>query len=176
LTDNAAIAKATAPHPAMHKPAMTALTFRDATPADIPIILTLSHAGDARGAQTPALDPASLSDPRYRAAFAEIAASPAHRLIVAETNGEVVGTLQISIIPGLPRFGMKRGLLENVHIRADQRGSGLGTEMVQWAVDFCREAGCGLVQLTSNKVRLDAHRFYQKLGFQASHEGFKLFL
>lgn len=153
---------------------MTELTFRDATAADLATMIRLSHAGDARGADTPPLDPATLDDPRYRAAFDEITADANHRLIVAERDGEVVGTLQISFVPGLPNFGMKRGLLENVHIRADQRGSGLGTQMVQWAVERCREAGCGLVQLTSNKVRKDAHRFYVKLGFAQSHEGFKL--
>jgi GNAT superfamily N-acetyltransferase len=153
---------------------MTLLTFRDATPDDIAILIGLSHAGDARGAETPPLDPASLTDPRYRAAFDDIAADPNHRLVVAERDGAVVGTLQISFIPGLPNFGMKRGLLENVHIRADQRGGGLGTEMLNWAIERCREAGCGLVQLTSNKVRLDAHRFYERLGFVKSHEGFKL--
>ncbi|WIY51812.1 GNAT family N-acetyltransferase [Devosia sp. YIM 151766] len=155
---------------------MTDLTFRDATPADIPTLLQLAHAGDARGADAPPLDPASLNDPRYRAAFDAISADPNHRLIVAERRGEVVGTLQISFIPGLPRFGMKRGMLENVHVRADQRGNGLGSEMVQWAVARCREAGCGLVQLTSNKVRLNAHRFYEKLGFEQTHMGFKLLL
>ncbi|ODT70036.1 MAG: hypothetical protein ABS75_14485 [Pelagibacterium sp. SCN 63-23] len=155
---------------------MTELTFRDALPADIPTMLMLSHAGDPRGSDTPPLDPASLEDPRYRAAFDAITADPNHRLIVAERSGEVVGTLQISILPGLPRFGMSRGLLENVHIRADQRGNGLGSAMVLWAIERCREAGCGIVQLTSNKVRLDAHRFYRKLGFEPSHEGFKLML
>ncbi|HEV7345994.1 MAG TPA: GNAT family N-acetyltransferase [Devosia sp.] len=153
---------------------MTKLTFRDAVPADIAMIVGLSHAGDARGKDTPPLDPATLNDPRYRAAFDEITADPSHRLVVAEKSGEVVGTLQISYIPGLPAFGMKRGMLENVHIRADQRGSGLGTEMVSWAIERCREAGCGNVQLTSNKLRLDAHRFYRQLGFTNSHEGFKL--
>ena len=153
---------------------MTALTFRDATPTDIATMIQLSHAGDARGADTPPLDPASLTDPRYRAAFDEMTGNPHHRLVVAERNGEVVGTIQLSFIPGLPNFGMRRGLLENVHIRADQRGTGLGTQMVQWAIERCREAGCGVVQLTSNKVRTDAHRFYEKLGFAKSHEGFKL--
>jgi len=153
---------------------MTNLTFRDAIPADIATIIGLSHAGDARGKDTPPLDPATLDDPRYRAAFDDIAADPSHRLVVAERNGEIVGTIQISYIPGMPNFGMKRGMLENVHIRADQRGSGLGTEMMLWAIERCREAGCGLVQLTSNKLRLDAHRFYGKLGFTKSHEGFKL--
>lgn len=153
---------------------MAELTFRDATLADIPTMLRLSHAGDARGKETPPLDPASLDDPRYRAAFDEITADAKHRLVVAEKGDEVVGTLQISFIPGMPNFGMKRGLLENVHIRADQRGSGLGSQMVLWAVEQCREAGCGLVQLTSNKLRVDAHRFYEKLGFAKTHEGFKL--
>lgn len=153
---------------------MTDLHFRDATPADIPTMLQLSHAGDARGKDTPPLDPATLDDPRYRAAFDEITADPRHRLVVVERDGEVIGTIQLSFIPGLTNFGMKRGLLENVHIRADQRGSGLGSQMVQWAIERCREAGCGLVQLTSNKVRTDAHRFYAKLGFAQTHEGFKL--
>ena len=153
---------------------MTDLTFRDATPADIPTMLQLSHAGDSRGPETPPLDPAALSDPRVHAAFDDIQADPNHRLIVAELDGAVVGTLQISFLPGLPNFGMKRGLLENVHIRSDLRGGGYGSQLVTWAVDRCREAGCGIVQLTSNKVRKDAHRFYVKLGFAQSHEGFKL--
>jgi GNAT superfamily N-acetyltransferase len=155
---------------------MPDLIFRDATPADIPTILTLAHAGDARGAATPPLDPATFADPRYLAAFEAIARDPAHRLIVAEFGGEVIGTLQITFIPGLVNFGLKRGLLENVHIRADQRGSGHGSIMMQWAIERCREHGCGVVQLTSNKVRTDAHRFYRKLGFAQSHEGFKLAL
>jgi GNAT superfamily N-acetyltransferase len=155
---------------------MPDLIFRDATPADLATMLMLSHAGDARGADTPPLDPQTLSDPRYRAAFDAITADPNHSLIVAERDGEVVGTLQISFIPGLPRFGMTRGVLENVHIRTDQRSNGLGSQMVQWAIQRCREAGCGMVQLTSNKVRLDAHRFYEKLGFAKTHEGFKLLL
>jgi len=154
---------------------MTDLLFRDATPADIETILTLSHAGDARGADAPPLDPATLGDPRYRTAFEAITSDPNHRLIVVEQSGEVIGTLQISFVPGLSRFGATRGMLENVHIRPDQRGNGLGSQMVQWAIERCREAGCGMVQLTSNKLRLDAHRFYKKLGFEQSHEGFKLY-
>ena len=155
---------------------MTELTFRDATPDDIATILTLSHAGDSRGTDTPPLDPESLSDPRNRAAFDAMQADPNYRLIIAERDGAVVGTLQITIVLGLTRRGMKRGLLEDVHIRADQRGTGLGTTMVSWAIEQCRQAGCGMVQLTSNKVRTDAHRFYVKLGFAQSHEGFKLML
>ncbi len=153
---------------------MPDLIFRDATAADIPTILALCTAGDARGADAPYVDPASYADPRYLTAFEAIAADPAHRLIVAEHGGEVIGTLQISVIPGLPKFGMTRGILENVHIRADQRGTGYGGQLVRWAIEVCRERGCDMVQLTSNKVRTDAHRFYRTLGFQQSHEGFKL--
>lgn len=155
---------------------MSDLIYRDARPEDVPTILTLCHAGDARGTDTPPLDPETMTDPRYRAAFDEISADPSHRLIVVERDNEIVGTLQISFLPGLPRFGMRRSILENVHVRADQRGDGLGSQMVQWAIERSREAGCGIVQLTSNKIRLDAHRFYRKLGFEQTHEGFKLFL
>jgi len=155
---------------------MTRITIRDAIPADIAVILTLSHNGDARGAATPPLDPSTFNDPRYRAAFDEIAADTNQRLVVAELDGEVLGTLQISFVPGLTRFGMKRGVLENVHIRADQRGTGYGSQLVNWAIEQCRHGGCGMVQLTSNKVRTDAHRFYSRLGFENSHEGFKLML
>lgn len=155
---------------------MPHLLYRDARPEDISTILILCHAGDARGADTPPLDHASLADPRYRTAFDEISADPNNHLVVVESAGEIVGTLQISVLPGLTRFGMKRAILENVHIRGDQRGHGLGSQMVRWAVERCREYGCGMVQLTSNKVRLDAHRFYRKLGFEQTHEGFKLLL
>jgi GNAT superfamily N-acetyltransferase len=155
---------------------MPDLIFRDAKPDDIAIILELSHAGDARGADTPPLDRATLTDPRYRAAFDEISADPNNRLIVVEHHGQVVGTLQVTVIPGLSRFGMKRAILENVHIRPEQRGNGLGSRMVRWAIEEARLAGCGMVQLTSQKVRRDAHRFYERLGFTATHEGFKLLL
>lgn len=151
------------------------LLFRDAMIEDIGAILQLAHAGDARGADLPALDPTSFSDPRYRAAFEAIARDPNHRLIVADIEGTMVGTLQISLIPGLSRFGMWRGLLENVFVDPDRRGSGIGSELVGWAIEYCRNAGCGMIQLTSNKQRQDAHRFYRRLGFEATHEGFKLY-
>jgi len=149
------------------------LVFRDARIEDVPAVLALSDAGLAPGLERAAEAP-NAADPRYTAAFAAIDADPSHRLIVAESGGEVVGTFQVSIIPGLPNFGMIRGQLENVHVRADQRGKGVGSAMMRWAIDHCRERGCGLVQLTSNKARSDAHRFYEALGFTRSHEGFKL--
>jgi GNAT superfamily N-acetyltransferase len=85
-----------------------------------------------------------------------------------------VGTLQLTIIPGLSRRGATRSIIEAVRIHADERGSGLGTQLIEWAIDASRREGCHLVQLTSDKSRVDAHRFYERLGFEASHLGFKL--
>ena len=152
---------------------MSQITFRDARSGDIPAIVWLMHEGHVR-ADTPPLDPATVDDPRYRVAFDEIAADPAHRLIVAERDGAVVGTVQISYLPGLSHFGARRAQFENVFVSPDQRGAGVGTAMMQWAIERSREAGCSIIQLTSGKVRTDAHRFYERLGFTASHEGFKL--
>ena len=147
------------------------LSFRDATRDDIGFILQLSF----DGAAAPGLNAAPEPDnPSTLAAFDAISADPNHRLIVAERDGQRVGTLQISFVPGLANNGLWRGMLENVHIAAAERGRGLGGEMVGWAIERCRERGCGVVQLTSNKLRKDAHRFYERLGFAKSHEGFKL--
>jgi GNAT superfamily N-acetyltransferase len=153
---------------------MAAIIFRNATPADLPTILALSDAGAAGGPRE--VDPATYADLRYRAAFDAIAADPNHRLVVAEEDGEIVGTLQLSYLPGLPRFGLTRAVLENVHVDAGRRGSGIGSLMVRWAIEEARARGAGIVQLTSNKLRLDAHRFYRHLGFEQTHEGFKLLL
>lgn len=153
---------------------MTTLVFRDATPTDIPTILAICDAGAAEGPRD--VDPSTYADPRYRAAFDAIAADPNHRLIVVEDEAEVIATLQLSFLPGLSRLGMWRCILENVHVRADRRGGGIGSQMVRWAVEEARSQGAGMVQLTSNKVRTNAHRFYRTLGFEQSHEGFKLIL
>jgi GNAT superfamily N-acetyltransferase len=89
-------------------------------------------------------------------------------------EGRVIGTLQLTIIPGLSHRGATRALIEAVRIHADERGSGLGSKLIEWAIDTSRRLGCRMVQLTSDKMRTDAHRFYERLGFTASHEGFKL--
>jgi GNAT superfamily N-acetyltransferase len=152
---------------------MTRLTYRNATPGDLPLIIGMI----VEDSVTPTLDdPAAADGPGYHAALAAIDADPNQELLVAELEGEAVGCFQLSFIPGLMRHGMWRGLIEMVHVRAALRNSGYGTEMMRWAVARCRERGCGLVQLTSNKRRLDAHRFYRRLGFEQSHEGFKLLL
>lgn len=110
----------------------------------------------------------------YLRAFDLVDADPAHLLVVAVDDGEVVGTLQLSFVPGLARRGALRAQIEAVSVQASHRGRGLGSAMVGWAVEQARRRGCGLVQLTSDKRRHDAHRFYERLGFVATHEGMKL--
>lgn len=121
-------------------------------------------------------DPGPPLDPRYREAFAAIAGDRNQLLVVAEEGAAVVGCLQLTFIPGLSLKGTWRGQIESVRIDASRRGGGLGRQMFEWAIAECRRRGCGLVQLTMNKSRADALRFYESLGFVASHEGFKLML
>jgi GNAT superfamily N-acetyltransferase len=82
--------------------------------------------------------------------------------------------LQLSFIPGLTHRGMRRGQIEGVRVAAGERGSGVGTAMLEWAVEECSKRGCGLVQLTTDERRADAHRFYEALGFRPTHRGYKL--
>jgi len=111
----------------------------------------------------------------YRSAFAQIDRDPAQLLVVlTDTAGEVVGTLQLTFIPGLARRGALRAQIEAVRVDARLRGHGLGAEMLRWAITEAQRRGCTLVQLTSDKRRPKAHRLYDRLGFVASHEGFKL--
>lgn len=116
-------------------------------------------------------EPADLMP--YDATFARIAGDPSEVLVVADVGADVLGTLQLSLIPGLSRRGALRGQVEGVRVAADLRGTGLGEQMVRWAVDRAKGEGCDLVQLTSDKARTDAHRFYERLGFTPSHLGYK---
>ncbi len=110
----------------------------------------------------------------YEAAFRQIDGDAAQLLVAAVLEDVVVGTLQLTVIPGLARSGALRAQIEAVRVHADHRGRGIGETMVRWAVDEARRRRCALVQLTTDKRRTDAHRFYARLGFSASHEGFKL--
>jgi GNAT superfamily N-acetyltransferase len=115
-------------------------------------------------------------DERYEAAFAAIDNDSRTQLIVGDEDGEVVACMQITYIPGLGRHGGERSHVEAVRVRGDRRGTGLGGELMMWAIGRARERGCALVELTSDKRRPDAHRFYTRLGFIASHEGMKLMI
>lgn len=144
--------------------------FRDARRDEVPQIVALLAGDPISASREMPLGGA------YWAAFDDIAADPRNRLIVADIDGQVAGTLQLTLIPGLTRGGMLRGQIEGVHVAAAQRGHGLGRAMIAWALEEARRGGCGLVQLTSDKRRTDAIRFYQSLGFEASHEGLKISL
>jgi len=112
--------------------------------------------------------------PQYLAAMAAIEADPNQYLGVLEENHEIIGCLQLTFIPGLSRLGAWRGQIESVRIASSHRGRALGRQAFEWAIEQCRKRGCALVQLTTDKSRPDALRFYEKLGFAASHEGMKL--
>ncbi|GIJ35878.1 GNAT family N-acetyltransferase [Micromonospora sediminimaris] len=150
---------------------MSEVIFREAVRADLPAILDLL-ADDMLGRTR---DVGEV-DATYEKAFAEITADPRNQLVVAEAGGELLGCMQLTYIPGLGRHGTERQLIESVRVRSDQRGRGLGRQMMTWAIAQARRRGCGLVQLTTDKARHDAHRFYLGLGFVASHEGMKLSL
>lgn len=110
----------------------------------------------------------------YRRAFELLDADPAHLLLVAADGDAVAGTMQLSFIPGLSRCGALRAQIEAVRVHESYRSGGLGTAMFEWAIAEARRRGCALVQLTTDKTRSNAHRFYDRLGFVASHEGLKL--
>lgn len=156
---------------------LPSIRFRRARPADLPAIVALLADDDlGRGRE----DPSQPPNPRYVAAFAAIAADPNQLLAVAvdgegdEGEGAVCGCMQLTFIPGLSRQGAWRCQIEAVRIAAGRRGAGLGRAMFDWAIGEARRRGCSLLQLTSDKARADAHRFYRSLGFVASHEGMKL--
>ncbi|MER5749448.1 GNAT family N-acetyltransferase [Streptomyces sp. NPDC002088] len=145
------------------------LEIRPATTDDIPAIVAML-ADDPLGAQRESPDDLTP----YLAALERLSADPNQHLVVAVREGRVIGTLQLTVVHGLSRKGAARSIIEGVRIHADERGSGLGTQLIEWAVDESRRQACQLVQLTSDNSRTDAHRFYERLGFTASHVGFKL--
>ncbi|WP_394941601.1 GNAT family N-acetyltransferase [Psychromicrobium sp. YIM B11713] len=146
------------------------VSFRRAEAADLPGILQLLVA-DQIGA---ARDGGELAP--YQRAFEVIDADPAQLLVAGVQGEEVLATFQLSFIPGLARRGSLRAQIEAVRVAESLRGSGVGSQMIRWAIAEARQRGCSLVQLTTDKRRQDALRFYQRLGFEASHQGMKLFL
>ncbi|MGP8300474.1 GNAT family N-acetyltransferase [Streptomyces inhibens] len=150
---------------------MSDIEIRRATEADLPAIVAML-ADDPLGAARESPDDLVP----YHAAFEVLAADPQQHLVVAVREGRTIGTLQLTVIPGLSRRGATRSIIEAVRIHRDERGGGLGTQLIEWAVTESRTLGCQMVQLTSDATRIDAHRFYERLGFEASHLGFKLTL
>ena len=148
--------------------------IRPALAADVPRIVALL-ADDPLGAQREA-DPAAPLPREYADAFAAIDADPNQELVVVEEGGRVIGVLQLTLIPYLTYRGGWRALIEGVRVHRDHRSGGIGRKLFEWAIERARGRGCHMVQLTSDKRRPDAIRFYERLGFDASHEGMKLHL
>ncbi len=146
------------------------MQVRAALRADVPAIVAL-YADDRLGAARET--PGDLD--RYYAAFAAIDRTSGGELLVGEADGRVIATLQLTIIQQLSSRGSKVAQIEAVRVATELRGRGLGAELVRVAVERARAAGCVRVQLTSHKERADAHRFYERLGFRRSHEGFKYY-
>jgi GNAT superfamily N-acetyltransferase len=143
--------------------------IRPAVAGDVPDIVAML-ADDPLGAQRES--PGDLTP--YLQAFDRLAHDPHQHLVVAVLNDtRTVGTLQLTVIPGLSRRGATRSVIEAVRVHSEERGSGLGARLIKWAVEESRRQGCALVQLTSDATRTDAHRFYERLGFTGSHIGFK---
>lgn len=150
----------------------SSITLRRATREDLPAIFGLL-VNDALGRTREAANGANDLGP-YETAFDTIDSDPAQVLVVATDGIDVVATMQLSFIPGLARRGALRAQVEAVRVAATHRSRGLGTAMFEWVIDEARRRGCATVQLTTDKTRVDAHRFYERLGFTASHEGYKL--
>ena len=152
---------------------MSDLTYRRAVAADLPTLVAML-ADDVLGrAREEASDP--LPD-AYRAGFAAIDTDPRQLLLIAEQDGAIAGMLQLTVIPGISHMGASRGQIEGVRVATALRGRGVGEAMLRHAIEIARERGCRIVQLTTNKARADAIRFYEKLGFEPAHEGMKLTL
>ena len=144
------------------------LVFREAKRDDLQRVVELI-ADDAVAARRTG----SYGAPHVRA-FEAIAASPDNELVVAEAEGVVIGVMQLTFIPGISRNGAARLLVEAVRVSSELRGQGIGRLLMEHAHERGRERGCALAQLTSDKQRPEAHRFYRSLGYEQSHEGFKL--
>jgi GNAT superfamily N-acetyltransferase len=154
-------------------PSPSALTFRSARSEDLPRLVHML-ADDPLGARREVV--ASPLIAGYTEAFAAIDADPNSELIVAVLDGVAVGMLQITFIPGLTYQGRWRALIEGVRVSPVARSQAVGSALLQWAIERARSRGCVMVQLTTNRERVDALRFYERLGFVASHHGMKLHL
>lgn len=149
------------------------VTFREATIDDLDDVVMLL-ADDPLGKKRE--DPSEPLDPKYVFAFEEIQAQPGNRLMVGVVDGTVVACFQLVVHPAMSRLGTKRAQLEDVRVARDRRRSGVGRQLIEYAVAEAEAAGCGVIQLMSSNIRSQAHSFYEYMGFEASHEGFKKYL
>jgi ribosomal protein S18 acetylase RimI-like enzyme len=148
------------------------VVLRPAEALDLPAIVDLLAADQIGATRDGVKTAADLA--AYQAAFDAIDRDPAHLLIVAQSGPDIVATMQLAFLPGLARRGALRAQIEAVRVHEGYRNCGLGAAMVTWAINESRRRRCALVQLTTDKSRTTAHRFYERLGFVASHEGMKL--
>jgi GNAT superfamily N-acetyltransferase len=155
-------------------PGTSPVVLRRATADDVAAIVGLLAADQLGATRDGVTTPEDLAD--YQRAFDVIDGDPAHTLVVAESGPDIVATMQLSFIPGLARHGALRAQIEAVRVHEAYRSRGLGAAMLNWAIAEARRRDCALVQLTTDKSRTSAHRFYERLGFVASHEGMKLAL
>jgi predicted N-acetyltransferase YhbS len=148
-----------------------AIEIRTANRGDLEAIVELLRRDSITGApEEPGVSPAQIQ------AFETIAAHPDNEVIVATLGGEVIATLQLTFIPGLTFQGAWRAQVEGVRVRHDLRNQRIGNRLMEWAIRRAQDRSCRLVQLTSNNRRVEARRFYERLGFSASHTGMKLYL
>ena len=148
------------------------VVLRRASAQDVPAIVELL-AADQLGASRDGITTVEDLEP-YLCAFEAIHTDPAHLLLVATGDAQVLATMQLSFLPGLARRGALRAQIEAVRLGKDYRGRGLGAALFEWAIQEARRRDCALIQLTTDKSRAEAHRFYEHLGFVTSHEGLKL--
>jgi ribosomal protein S18 acetylase RimI-like enzyme len=151
--------------------AMSAVTIRRAGRGDVGAIVGMLADDPLGSARERIEDPLP---PCYFRAFEALERDPNIRLVVAEEGGAVVGCLQLCILPGLSSQGASRALIEDVRVATSCRSRGIGEQLVQWAVTEARARGCKLVELLTHHTRVDAQRFYKRLGFQSSHVGMTL--
>lgn len=149
------------------------MTIRESTINDLEAIISLYH--DDELGETRENINTSPSD-LYKNAFLEIQSDKNNTIYVIEINGEIIGTMQLILIPHLTREGSKRAHIEAVRIRSDRRGQGFGKKLIEFAITEAKKSGCKIVQLTTDKSRLRAHKFYLDLGFTDNHIGMKLYV
>jgi ribosomal protein S18 acetylase RimI-like enzyme len=147
------------------------IRFRLARRADVPSIVRMLADDDLGSQRERYEDPLPEA---YYAAFEQIEQDPSHELIVAERDGQVIGTLHLMFLPSVSFQGKLRAQIESVRVDKQFQSLGIGSAMMQWSMQRARERGVHLVQLTTHKSRVDAHRFYERLGFKGTHVGMKL--